>query len=79
MGGKYRPFNCRTLIKGGKGMKFTINSIKDKIQNAEVFGTDLQVAITEILHLNEHTYLSDTDWDIYDDDNVLIVEDGIEV
>lgn len=61
-------------------MEFTINSINDKISIASVFGETLLEAIEEILHLNAHTYLSDTDWDIYNKDgDYLVVEDGLEI
>lgn len=57
---------------------FTINSSTDNIENAEVFGTTLQEAIEEIIHLNGHTYLSDTDWDVYNEsDGCLVVENGL--
>jgi hypothetical protein len=59
-------------------MEYTINSKIDKIYNAVAIGDNLYEAIEEIIHLNEHTYLSDTDWYIHEGEN-LIVEDGLEI
>ncbi len=59
-------------------MKFTIFSKRDKI-SAKVEGDYLYEAIDEILHLNSHDYLSSTDWMIYNEAGILIVNDGMEL
>lgn len=54
---------------------YVVNSIKDKIKNIIVYGNSIFEAIEELLYLNSHEELYDTDWNITSN-NISVVEEG---
>lgn len=51
---------------------YRIESTDDRIL-AEVIGSNLCEAIGETLTLNGHEELTETDWNVFDEDNKLVV------